>query len=143
MRLVRTFVFVGLAVAVTAVCANLAFTAANTVAASKVGQQTSAISVASKAPLLCRTNGVVATTLRVTGAGSHTGTSGADLIVRGANATANVSMTGGGGKDCIVAGSVNAGRRITMTPATGSGSVCIKGPGPGTYTYGAGCAVRG
>ncbi len=124
---------------------KLAFTASNSVAASSVGSSSAAITAATLQPALCASNGVAPTSVRraTSATASFTGTTGADLIVSAIRATSSITLNGGGGKDCIVAGAVNSGRRITMSPTSGSGSVCIKGPGPGTYTYGAGCAVQG
>lgn len=124
---------------------KLAFTASNTVAASRVGSSSAAITASTLQPALCLSNGVTPTSVqRATSATANfTGTASADLIVSAITATGNISLNGGGGKDCIVAGAVSAGKKITMSPTSGSGSVCIKGQGPGTYTYGAGCAVKG
>lgn len=119
-----------------------AFTASSSVSASQVGSSTQSITTAAKAPALCRSNGVTATNLVVSASATVNGTAASDLII-GNRLTNNQTLNGGGGKDCIVAGTIPAGRTITMAPTTGSGSVCIKGLGAGTYTYGAGCAVRG
>lgn len=139
MRLLRTLVLCGIVVCAVA-GGKLAFTAGNTVAASKVGSSATVITATSLQPAVCASNGVVPTSVRIASTATHVGTAGADLIVS-TFSTNNQTISGGGGKDCIVAGSVAAVKRITMNPATGSGSVCVKGPGPGTYRYGSGCAV--
>ena len=140
MKLLRTALVGVVVVAAAAACTNLAFTAGNTVAASRVGESTAAINAAALQKAVCAANGVNPTTTVSGVANPLNGTAGADLILGTRNNTQ--TLNGGGGKDCIVAGSVPSGKTITMAPTAGSGSVCVKGPGPGTYTYGAGCAVK-
>ena len=140
MKLLRTALVGVVVVAAAALSANLAFTAGNTVAASRVGNSTATISAAALQKAVCAANGVNPTTTVSGVANPLNGTAGADLILGTRNNTQ--TLNGGGGKDCIVAGSVPSGKTITMAPTAGSGSVCVKGPGPGTYTYGAGCAVK-
>jgi hypothetical protein len=141
MKIVRTALLSGLVVAAAAACGNLAFTAGNTVAASKVGTHTAAVTAATLQKAVCAANGVNPTTVVSGAANPLNGTTGADLILGTRNNTQTLNG-GGGGKDCIVAGSVPNGKTITMSPSAGSGSVCVKGPGPGSYTYGTGCAVK-
>ena len=140
MKLARTALLCGAVVAAAALCANLAFTANNTVAASWVGTSTATINAAALQKAVCAANGVNPTTIVSGVANPLNGTAGADLILGTRNNTQ--TLNGGGGKDCIVAGSVPNGKTITLAPTAGSGSVCVKGPGPGSYTYGGGCAVK-
>ncbi len=140
MKLGRTALLCGVVVAAAAVCANLAFTSSNTVAASRVGSASAAITAAALQKAVCAANGVNPTTIVSGATNPLNGTAGADLILGTRNNTQ--TLNGGGGKDCIVAGSVPTGRTITMSPSAGSGSVCVKGPGPGSYAYGSGCAVQ-
>ena len=140
MKIVRTALLSGIAVVAVAVSANLAFTAGNTVAASKIGSHTAAITAATLQPAVCTANGVSPVNVISGTANPLNGTSAANLIIGTRNNTQTLS--GGGGKDCIVAGAVPSGKTITMSPTAGSGSVCVKGPGPGSYTYGSGCAVK-
>ena len=134
MKLARTALLSGVGVAAAAVCANLAFTSSNTVAASQVGSASAAITAAALQKAVC----AATPTTTVSGAANPlNGTAAADLILGTRN---NTQTLNGGGKDCIVAGSLPNGKTITMSPSTGS--VCVKGPGPGSYAYGAGCAVK-
>jgi hypothetical protein len=139
-KLVRTLALSALVLVAVGAGGKLAFTASSTVAASSVGTSSEAITAATLAPLICRSNGVTATSVRSGTGGTLTGTSASELLIGTRNN--NMTINGGGGKDCIVAGTVPSGKRITMSPSNGSGSVCVAGPGPGSYTYGAGCAVK-
>lgn len=141
MRVVHAAVVLGLLV-LAAGFTGRALTASSTVSASNVGSSAQTITAAAKAPALCRSNGVVASTLIVSASATVNGTAAANLII-GNRQTNSQTINGGGGKDCLVAGGVPVGRTVTMAPTSGSGSVCIKGPGPGAYTYGTGCAIRG
>lgn len=143
--LARPLAAAALAAAAVALTAQAAFTAGNLVSASSVGSSATGINAAAVQPALCRTNSVSPTSVKVANTTAYTGSTGADLIVGAdwSGTSSNITISGGGGKDCIVAGAVKSGRTLTMSPANGSGSVCIKGPGPGSYTYGPGCAVKG
>ena len=101
---------------------------------------TPTVTAATLQKAVCAANGVSPTRVVSGAANPLNGTTGADLILGTRNNTQTLS--GGGGKDCLVAGSVPSGKTITLSPTAGSGSVCVKGPGPGSYTYGAGCAVK-
>ena len=140
MKLARTALLCGVVVTAVALSANFAFTAGNTVAASRVGKSTTTINAAALQKAICAANGVNPTTIISGSANPLNGTAAANLILGTRNNTQ--TLNGGGGKDCIVAGSVISGRTVTMAPTAGRGSVCVEGPGPGSYTYGAGCAVR-
>ena len=140
MKIVRTALLSGIVVAALAASANLAFTAGNTVAASKVGSHIATVTAATLQKAVCAANGVNPTSIVSGSANPLNGTAGANLILGTRNNTQTLS--GGGGKDCLVAGSVPTGKTVTLSPAAGSGSVCVKGPGPGSYTYGSGCAVK-
>ena len=143
MKLVRTLVLTCLVLVGVAAGGKLAFTAGNTVAASRVGSPAAqSITAATLQPAVCTSNGVSPVgAARNASTTPYTGTASADLIL-GTYTANNQTINGGGGKDCIVAGKGTAGKSVTMAPTSGSGSVCVKGPGPATYVYGGGCAVK-
>ena len=143
MKLVRTLVLTCLVLVGVAAGGKLAFTAGNTVAASRVGSPAAqSITAATLQPAVCTSNGVSPVgAARNASTTPYTGTASADLIL-GTYTANNQTINGGGGKDCIVAGQGKSGKSVTMSPAAGSGSVCVKGPGPATYVYGGGCAVK-
>ncbi len=140
MKIVRTALLSGIVVIVAVAGANLAFTAGNTVGASKIGSHTAAATAAALQPAVGKATGVHPTSIVFGSASLLKGTQGADLIIGTRNNPQ--TLKGHGGKDCLVAGSVPQGKKINMSPAADSGSVCVKGPGPGSYLYGPGCAVR-
>jgi len=122
-------------------CSGIALAASNAVGSSRIGSSVQAVTPAALEPAFCRANGIAPTMLVTGSTATVTGTSGADLLIGSGGIAQN--LVGNGGKDCIVAGSVPAGKTTTLNPTAGSGSACVKGPGPGSYTYGAGCAFKG
>jgi len=122
-------------------CSGIALAASNAVGSSRIGSSVQAVTPAALEPAFCRANGIAPMKLVTGSTATVTGTSGADLLIGSGGIAQN--LVGNGGKDCIVAGSVPAGKTTTLNPTAGSGSACVKGPGPGSYTYGAGCAFKG
>jgi hypothetical protein len=123
------------------VASGIALASSNTIASSALGTSSQAITPTALEPAFCRANGINPTTLITGQGGTVKGASGPDLLIGSGGIAQN--LVGNGGNDCILAGSVPAGKTTTLNPAVGSVSACIKGPGPGTYTYGAGCVYRG
>lgn len=125
-----------------------AFTATNTVAASRATDKTHTISVAELTPANCtgaNVGGVTfyrivnqaGTTLRADA--GHTG----DTAQIWLGTTARDNMAGGAGNDCMVPGG-NSSTTQRETVAGGAGTdYCYSGPGPGGYTINANCEYSG
>ena len=124
-----------------AVLVAVALAASNVVPSSKAGRSVRAITALALEPAFCKANGINPTGLVTGGGATVTGTAVADLLIGSGGVAQN--LVGNGGNDCIIAGSVPAGKTTTLNAKTGTSSACIKGPGPGAYSYGAGCAFRG
>jgi hypothetical protein len=110
---------------VVAVTSIVAFTSGNTVPLRHAGASNKPAALTQLAPSQCSalsfTNLVVATGTSVSG------TSQADLIL-GRRATGTLSLSGGNGTDCIVAGG-GAGTTNTIDGGPGAGDICIGAPG--------------
>ncbi|HWB22868.1 MAG TPA: signal peptidase I [Gaiellaceae bacterium] len=108
--------------ALVVVAATLAasFAATTTVPVSHAGVSSQARQLAQLLPALCASTG--ATNLIIATAGTTTGTTGADLIL-GRNVTGTLSLNGGNGNDCIVAGG-HAGTTNNFNGGSGT-DVCI------------------
>ena len=99
-----------------------AFTAANTVPASRAGNPTESATAQKLKPSAC--SGITLTTI-VTGSGTFSGTAGNDLIL---GSSAVDTITGGNGNDCILGGNGN-----DSLDGGGGTDVCIGGPGTDTF----------
>lgn len=125
-----------------------AFTASNTVAASRVTNKAHTISVPELTPANCSGANVGNTTFYriVNQAGTtiraETGHTGDNAqIWLGTSARDN--MAGGNGNDCMVPGG-NSNTLQRETVAGGAGTdYCYSGPGPGGYTLNANCEHSG
>lgn len=105
-----------------------AVTAGTTVPETRSGQQTSTVSIDELKPSDC--SGVAVTAI-VSGSGSVSGTSAAELILAGSSVD---TVSASGGDDCVVGGGGN--------DVIGGGAgidVCIGGPGLDTFT---GCETQ-
>ena len=110
-----------LAVALAATAAAFVLTASNTVPASNVGRQQTAITANSLKPSFC-----ASLNLTTVVAGT-TGTAGNDLLL-GPNGGA--TLNGNGGVDCIVGG---GGNDTLNGNGNTAGDFCIGGPGTDTF----------
>lgn len=122
-RLLR-WIAPGLAIAV-AGGAAVSFTATNVVPLSNAGVSAQALTLSQLAPSQC--GGLNLSHLIVAAGSSTVGPSGGDLIL-GRPGTGNVTLKGGAGDDCIVAGG-GPGTRNTLDGGGGTGDVCIGAPG--------------
>jgi hypothetical protein len=111
-----------------------AFTATNTVAASRATDKTHTISVTELTPANCSS---YATFYRISGPG------GLNRFDAGHNNDTNQiwlgtagrdNMAGGNGVDCMVPGGNNTAQAESVGGGTGN-DYCYSGPGPGTYTF--------
>jgi Ca2+-binding RTX toxin-like protein len=100
-----------------------AFTAANTVPASRVGNPTESATAQKLKPAAC--SALTLTTI-VTGSGTITGSANNDLVL---GSSAVDTINGGNGNDCILGGAGND----TIDGGAGT-DVCIGGPGTDTFT---------
>ena len=100
-----------------------AMTASNTVPASRLGRTTQAITPNAVKPAAC--SAITVTTL-VTGSGTFSGTSAANLVLGSA---AVDTVTALGGTDCVLGG----GGNDSLNGGAGN-DVCIGGPGTDTFT---------
>lgn len=124
-----------------------AFTATNTVAASRVVNKAHTISVPELTPANCTGANVgnvtfyrivnqAGTTLRAeTG---HTG----DTAQIWLGTAARDNMNGAAGNDCMLPGGNSAAQRETVAGGAGT-DYCYSGPGPGGYTINANCEHSG
>jgi Ca2+-binding RTX toxin-like protein len=100
--------------------ASYAFTAANTVPATKAGRQQFAINANALKPAACAALNLTAIVT------NNAGTAAAELIL--GSAAAN-NITGAGGNDCILGG----GGNDTINGGAGTNDICIGGPGTDTF----------
>src|SRR5213593_2555056 len=100
------------------ILAGVALATGNSVPASLVGRTVPAITPAGLEPAFCRANGITPTSLVTGSAATVTGTTGADLLIGSGGAAQ--TLTGNGGNDCIVAGSVPAGKTTTLNAKSGT-----------------------
>jgi Ca2+-binding RTX toxin-like protein len=103
------------------VTASHAFTAANTVPATKVGRQQFAINANALKPAACAALNLTAIVT------NNAGTSAGDLILGSAAAD---SITGANSNDCILGG----GGNDTINGGNGANDICIGGPGTDTFS---------
>ncbi len=112
-----------LAIALLAVLlANSATTGANSVGATKAGDSTRSITPNDLKPTQCATPNLTA---KISGSGTITGTSAAELITGGAAAD---SISAAGGNDCLLGGDGND----TLNGGNGT-DVCLGGGGTDTF----------
>ena len=90
----------------------------------KVGNNNATVNAATLAPASC--SGIAAGLTAVVAAGASGNTSGtnANELVLGRPQTANYTLNGSGGVDCVVGGRGTGGRE-TLQGGAGAGDVCI------------------
>ena len=103
-------------------------TAANTVPASRIGSSAQAITANALKPSTC--SGITLSSI-VTGSGTFSGTSAANLVLGSAGVD---SISAAGGDDCVLGG----GGNDALNGGAGT-NVCIGGPGTDTFTN---CATQ-
>lgn len=112
-----------LLVAVAIMAIGTVFTATNSVPATSLGQRTSTTTANNLRPSSC--SGVSVTT-KVSGSGTFSGTTAANLVTAGA---AVDTITALGGSDCVLGGAGND----SIEGGAGT-DVCIGGAGTDTFT---------
>jgi Ca2+-binding RTX toxin-like protein len=100
---------------------SYAFTAANTVPASRAGRQQFTIDANALKPAACAALNLTAIVT------NNAGTSAGDLILGSAAAD---SITGANSNDCILGG----GGNDTINGGNGANDICIGGPGTDTFS---------
>ena len=128
MRLVATRIRRAAAVVLALAALGTAFGAANTVPATKLGQSAQTITANTLKPATCS---AIALTTTITGNGTFSGTSAANLVTGSAGVD---TITALGGNDCLLGGAGDD----SLDGGAGT-DVCIGGAGTDTFTS---CATQ-